>query len=47
LLALIGDQFCDESSYVNGVWVNVRPKGDKISLWTRAAKEADIQMKIG
>jgi hypothetical protein len=47
LLALIGDQFYDESPYVIGLWVNVRPKGDKLALWTRAAKEADIQMKIG
>lgn len=37
----------DESSYVNGVWVNVRAKGDKISLWTKSAKDVDIQMKIG
>ena len=47
LLALIGDQFCDEGPYVNGVWVNVRGKVDKISLWTKAAKNADVQMKIG
>lgn len=47
LLALIGDQFCDEGPYVNGVWVNVRAKIDKISLWTKAAKNADVQMKIG
>jgi len=47
LLALIGDQFMDESNYVNGVWVNVRTKGDKLSLWTKSAKDADIQMKIG
>jgi len=47
LLALVGDQFMDESSHVNGVWVNVRSKGDKISLWTKSAKNAEIQMKIG
>ena len=47
LLALIGDQFMDESSYVNGIWVNVRSKGDKLSLWTKNAKNADVQMKIG
>lgn len=47
LLALIGDQFLDEGPYVNGVWVNVRAKGDKIALWTKAAKNAEIQMKIG
>jgi len=47
LLALIGDQFMEESPYVNGVWVNVRSKGDKLSLWTKIAKNAEIQMKIG
>jgi hypothetical protein len=47
LLALIGDQFLDESAYVNGVWVNVRGKADKIALWTKSAKNADVQLKIG
>lgn len=47
LLALIGDQFMEESSYVNGVWVNVRSKGDKLSLWTKSAKNAEVQLKIG
>lgn len=47
LLALIGDQFMDESPYVNGVWVNVRSRGDKLSLWTRNAKDSEIQYKIG
>lgn len=47
LLALIGDQFCEEAPFVNGVWVNVRGKIDKISLWTRSAKNAEAQLKIG
>lgn len=47
LLALIGDQFMEEGGYVNGVWVNIRPKGDKLSLWTKSAKNAELQMKIG
>lgn len=47
LLALIGDQFMDESQYINGLWVNVRPRADKISLWTSNAKNADVQYKIG
>lgn len=47
LLALIGDQFMDESKYVNGIWVNVRSKGDKLSLWTKTAKNAEAQLKIG
>lgn len=47
LLALIGDQFMDEGPFVNGVWVNIRNKADKISLWTKHAKNAEVQMKIG
>jgi translation initiation factor 4E len=47
LLALIGDQFMDESPYVNGVWANIRARGDKISLWTKNSKNAELQMKIG
>jgi translation initiation factor 4E len=47
LLALVGDQFFDQSSYINGVWVNVRAKGDKLALWTKDAKDAETQMKIG
>jgi translation initiation factor 4E len=47
LLALVGDQFCDQSAYINGIWVNVRMKGDKISLWTRDSKDAESQMSIG
>ncbi|CAF0805500.1 unnamed protein product [Brachionus calyciflorus] len=47
LLALIGDQFFEEGPYVNGVWVNIRPKLDKIALWTKSAKNAEVQMRIG
>jgi len=47
LLALIGDQFLDESPYVNGLWVSVRGKADRISLWTSEATNADVQYKIG
>ena len=47
LLALIGDQFEDEGPYVNGAYINIRSKGDKLSLWTKSAKEADTQLKIG
>lgn len=47
LLALIGDQFEDEGSNVNGAYINIRGKGDKLSLWTKSAKDADTQLKIG
>lgn len=47
LLALIGDQFMEESNFVNGVCVNVRGKQDRIALWTRSAREGELQLKIG
>lgn len=47
VLALIGDQFMDEGQYVNGVYINIRAKGDKLSLWTKSAKNSEVQMKIG
>lgn len=47
LLGLIGDQFMDESPFVNGVYINIRVRGDKLSLWTRSANDTDLQMRIG
>ena len=47
LLALIGDQFYDDSPYVNGAYINVRTKGDRLSLWTKAARDSDLQHRIG
>jgi hypothetical protein len=47
LLALIGEQFDEDSELVNGVWVNVRPRGNKIALWTKSAKNAEAQLRIG
>jgi translation initiation factor 4E len=46
-LALIGEQFDDDSELVNGVWVNVRPRGNKIAIWTKAARNAEAQLRIG
>jgi translation initiation factor 4E len=47
LLALIGEQFDEDSEFVNGIWVNVRARGDKISLWTKRAKNSEAQLRIG
>lgn len=47
LLALIGDQFLDDSPYVNGAYINIRGKGDKLSLWTKTARDQDLQQRIG
>ncbi|XP_033755164.1 eukaryotic translation initiation factor 4E-like [Pecten maximus] len=47
LLCLIGESFEEYSDDVNGAVVNVRNKGDKLSLWTRDATRPDAIMKIG
>jgi len=47
LLALIGDQFFDDSPSVNGAYINIRSKGDRLSLWTKTARDNDLQHRIG
>jgi translation initiation factor 4E len=47
LLGLIGDQFYEEGAYVNGAVINLRPKLDKICLWTRCARDQEVQNRIG
>lgn len=32
---------------MNGVWVNVRPKADKIAIWTKSARNSEAQLNIG
>nr|ACF75515.1 translation initiation factor eIF-4E [Philodina roseola] len=46
LLSLIGDQYSD-ADYVNGCVVSVRSKGDRISLWTRDWRHAEVTKRIG
>ncbi|VDI23894.1 Hypothetical predicted protein [Mytilus galloprovincialis] len=47
LLCLIGEAFEDFSEDVNGAVINIRNKGDKLSLWTRDSRRQDATMKIG
>eukprot|EP00088_Acartia_fossae_P027330 TRINITY_DN28085_c0_g2_i1.p1 TRINITY_DN28085_c0_g2~~TRINITY_DN28085_c0_g2_i1.p1 ORF type:complete len:230 (-),score=23.06 TRINITY_DN28085_c0_g2_i1:331-978(-) len=47
VLCLIGESFESESVMVNGAVVNVRSKGDKISMWLCEAKPQDAVVKIG
>lgn len=47
LLCLIGEGFGDNSDMVCGGVVNVRPKGDKISLWTTDAEAGDRNIALG
>ncbi len=47
LLCLIGESFDEASEDVCGAVVNVRPKGDKISIWTSNCQNKDAIMTIG
>lgn len=47
LLCMIGEAFNEYSDDVCGAVVNVRPKGDKLGVWTSNADCADSVMEIG
>ncbi|XP_020300549.1 eukaryotic translation initiation factor 4E-like isoform X1 [Pseudomyrmex gracilis] len=47
LLCMIGEAFDEYSDDVCGAVVNVRPKGDKLGVWTSNAESADSVMEIG
>ncbi|VDM55958.1 unnamed protein product [Angiostrongylus costaricensis] len=47
LMAIVGEQFEDLGEYICGAVVNVRQKGDKVSLWTRDASRDDVNTRIG
>jgi len=47
LMAVVGEQFDDCGENVCGVVVNIRQKGDKVSLWTRDATKEDMNRRIG
>ena len=47
ILCLIGEAFDEASDDVCGAVVNIRPKGDKLSIWTSNCKNRDGIMKIG
>ncbi|KAK2985214.1 hypothetical protein RJ640_010503 [Escallonia rubra] len=46
LMALIGEQF-DEADEICGVVASVRPRQDKLALWTKNAANEAAQMSIG
>ncbi|KAL0742280.1 hypothetical protein Bca4012_083793 [Brassica carinata] len=46
LMALVGEQF-DEADEICGVVASVRPKQDKLSLWTRTKSNEAVLMGIG
>lgn len=47
LLCLIGEAFDEQSDDICGAVVNIRPKGDKLAVWTADAKNPENNMKIG
>lgn len=47
LLCLIGEGFDDAGEQVCGAVINIRPKGDKLALWTAEATCQDSNIKIG
>ncbi|KAH7961131.1 eukaryotic translation initiation factor 4E-1A [Rhipicephalus sanguineus] len=47
LLCLIGEGFGEYSDDVNGAVVQIRPKLDKIAVWTADARRSDGNIKIG
>ncbi|CEF63261.1 Translation Initiation factor eIF-4e family and Translation Initiation factor eIF-4e-like domain-containing protein [Strongyloides ratti] len=47
MMAIIGEQFENYGPYICGAVVNIRQKGDKVSLWTRDASRDDINLRIG
>ena len=46
LLAAIGEQFA-EGDEVCGIVINIRPKQDKVCVWTRTASDEAAQVSIG
>ncbi|KAH0451772.1 hypothetical protein IEQ34_019071 [Dendrobium chrysotoxum] len=46
VMALIGEQF-DDNEEICGVVASVRPKQDKLALWTKTASNEAVQMSIG
>jgi len=47
LLCLVGEAFDDASDEVCGTVVNIRPKGDKLAIWTRNAEDQDNNLTVG
>nr|XP_054606090.1 eukaryotic translation initiation factor 4E family member 1c isoform X1 [Nothobranchius furzeri] len=47
LLCLVGESFDEASDDVCGAVVNVRPKGDKLAIWTSNCQNREAIMTIG
>ena len=47
LLCLIGEAFGEYSTHINGAVLNIRPKMDKVAVWTTDFKDRKAVMHIG
>ncbi|VDN53534.1 unnamed protein product, partial [Dracunculus medinensis] len=47
LMAMVGEQFEEHGEFICGAVVNVRSKGDKVSLWTRDSMQDEVNLRIG
>lgn len=47
LMAIIGEQFEEHGEDICGAAVDVRYKGDRVSLWTRDSEKDDVNLRIG
>uniref|UniRef100_A0A1I7YUL1 eIF-4F 25 kDa subunit n=1 Tax=Steinernema glaseri TaxID=37863 RepID=A0A1I7YUL1_9BILA len=47
LVAMVGEQFGEDSEHVCGVVCNIRNKGSKISVWTHDASAEEVNVRIG
>lgn len=44
---MIGESFDEYSNEICGAYINIRPKSDKISLWTADNSKNEVNMAIG
>jgi hypothetical protein len=47
LLAMIGNQFGDDSAQITGAVIQARPTGFKVRLWTSDANDNAACLRIG
>lgn len=47
LLCLIGEAFGEYSTHINGAVLNIRPKMDKVAVWTTDCKDKKAILHIG
>lgn len=46
LLSLIGESYGDNNDYICGAFVNVKPKFDRVGIWTKTT-DRDVNQHVG